>query len=269
MLGPSANVYVAKAVTWRKDKAQIFVYNRPLPETSIIWGPQVQNSNSLCDVTNYIMRLTTLLGSFNVCSGVTKYDKHWHLDASLGRGTIESDIYEGRCCFRSANCILAIINSGLCQECKKQQEVFRKRDWKVQHSKGTDGRKINNKFLPRTALLEKVSQVQTDRKNLRRENNRLRKRIKRMIERESIDVDHQFGQDLVKVLKDNVDKMSDIQRMFWSEQLKALSRQHNPRSMRLQLPNTCMSQASSHFHPNGDSLILPTLLMPKRGYKKI
>ena len=56
--------------------------------------------------------------------------------------------------------------------------------------------------------------------------------IRKLIDRDAISVDNHLGQDPSKIIKDNVNKMSHIQQMFWGEQVKALSRQDNPRSMR-------------------------------------
>ena len=232
MLGPSANVYVEKAITWSGYQAQIFVHNQPLPTNSFIWGTEVRNPDHLGDITNYLLRLAAVLTSINVCEGVSEYEDFWMHAANSGKGPLESELYGGTNCFRSANCLLAVIDTSMCSECKKQKETFRKRQWKMDNAKGTNTANINNRYMQRKVLEDKAKTTQESNKKLKRKMKGLRQRIQKLVEKESIPVDHELGQDFAKILKENVYKMSDIQKLFWREQLKSLARQENPTSMR-------------------------------------
>ena len=53
-----------------------------------------------------------------------------------------------------------------------------------------------------------------------------------MIEKESMPVSHQMSVDLCQFFYKSMDKMSPTQHKFWEQQLEALSKQDNPRSMR-------------------------------------
>lgn len=91
---------------------------------------------------------------------------------------------------------------------------------------------MNKAFLSREELNEKLEERKKESKAQRQQISRLRKRIAKQIEKDSIPVDNILGQDFFKIFKKNVSKMTDIQKLFWSEQVKALSRQHNPRCMK-------------------------------------
>ncbi|KAK3929501.1 Opticin [Frankliniella fusca] len=62
--------------------------------------------------------------------------------------------------------------------------------------------------------------------------NRIRKRAKEEIENNGINIDTDSSHDLARIFQQEYNNMTPVQRIFWSEQMKALSCQKKPSSIR-------------------------------------
>ncbi|KAK3921442.1 Transposable element P transposase [Frankliniella fusca] len=119
-----------------------------------------------------------------------------------------------------------------CPKCDNAREKFKKRKNRITNARGKDTRKINNRFLPKSALQAKTKSLSKDKNFLNKTVKYLKRRIRRLIEAESVALGCDTSKELCSILKKNVSNMSDLQKLVWGEQLKAISRQHNPRSVR-------------------------------------
>lgn len=155
-----------------------------------------------------------LIESVNICAGVQKFEEFCEEEVKSKDGFIESDIYQGSKCYRTATCSLGIISSGSCSICNKTLEKFRKRDWKRKKMPGTDLSKITNKSMTTEELLKKTEEQSKLIIQERRKIQRLRQKIKRLVNRDTVTIDQHLSKDFTKILRENADKMSPIQKLF-------------------------------------------------------
>ncbi|KAK3926609.1 Rhodocoxin [Frankliniella fusca] len=246
LLSLSGNAVVERGICWRNSRAEIYINNQPLPGNSFLWGKKVSNPYDATEVAYYIWRLATVVSGTNVCCGIEDFVEYWSND--LTRGYIESEIYQGKKRFRTHTCALAveaITRSRCCESCKSLQEIFRKRRWKSLNRKGTELSKVTNKSLSKEQLEVKAANLRDVNKSQQLKIKRLKEKIKKkMIYKDSIEIDQHIGKDFMKILRNDASKMTEIQKLFWEEQMKALSRQNNPRSMRW---NPMMVQIALHL----------------------
>ncbi|KAK3921575.1 Transposable element P transposase, partial [Frankliniella fusca] len=265
LLGPSANAVVERGICWCNGEAEVYIYNRPLPRNSFLWGKEVKNANDETAVAFYMLGLATALSETNICCGIEDYPEYW--SSQLTDGYIESAIYRGKTRFRTHACALAVpafLRSGCCVSCKALQEIFRKRRWKSVHLKGTDVSKTTNKSLSKEELETKASSIHNVMKNQKKKIIRLEEKIRKMINKDTIEIDEHLGKDFMKILRKNADKMTGIQKLFWKEQMKALGRQNNPKSMtwnpmmvRIALHLQNISPAAVNFMRDAGFISLP------------
>lgn len=88
MLGPTPNVYIVKAVTWSKEhNVEVYVHNQLLPESSIVFLPQADVSmGSIPALSDYLVRVSTILSMATICEGITDYENLWNEDKIQSKG---------------------------------------------------------------------------------------------------------------------------------------------------------------------------------------
>ncbi|KAK3910267.1 Transposable element P transposase [Frankliniella fusca] len=262
LLSPFPNAVVERGICWSNSQAEVYIHNRPLPVNSFLWGKETPVPSEAADVAKYLWRLSFVLNGTHICPGIEDFKDYWPTAASVGY--VQSEVYTGKECFRTFTCAMAVTRSGRCESCYEQKEIFRKRLWKLVNVKGKDEKKITNKNLSKEKLMEKASKLQVLSKKQQLQIQKLKEKVKKMIEQDSVQIDQHLGADFMKVLRNNASKMTDVQKLFWTEQLKALARQSSPTGMiwnpmmiRIALHMQNISPAALNYMKDAGFIILP------------
>lgn len=232
LLNDFPNVAVERAVVWSSnDGTQVFFNNNQLPMDNFILSmPQPEESN-ISDLALYLQILTTLVESVKVCEGVTTYIDYWNAGEEQKLGNIERGCSQAPC-FRSTACTLVHMESKRCDACESNRLTFKQKKWRDARAAKTDMSKMNNRYMLKKALLAKTKALASEKKNANKTIRYYKKRVRQLIKSESILIDQHLSKDFFDIMKQNVTKMTPIQKLFWSEQMKAISKQSNPRTIR-------------------------------------
>ena len=226
------NVAVTKCIVLRENAVKIFVHNKPLPNNHFLMSfAKIEDPEDLGSIIDQLFKLANLFQYSNVCSGVKKYCNFWKEREIEGKGFIEERFYSDADCVRSSKCILIDNEKLTCKDCLQEYNLLKSLKYK-RDKQGKDRSRVNNRFLSRKELEEKAAKLQEENRKKGKILARLRKRVAKLLERDTINIDADLSEDLAKIFKRHHNKMTDEQRIFWSEQLKALGKQDNPRTMR-------------------------------------
>ncbi|KAK3933216.1 Transposable element P transposase [Frankliniella fusca] len=237
LLTKAPNIAVEKALVWNSagkstERVEIFIHNKPLPKPNFLWNIAQPDHDNLKLVAQYLSKLTTLLETVHVCEGVASYKNYWSSACENGLGEIEASIYNGNCHYRSVSCSLIVMESKSCSACGNDYMRFKRRKYKVTNARGKDALKINNRYLPKKLLIAKTEKLAAANKNLKKTVAQLRKRIQKLIKKDNALIDENLSKDFMKILKDNLHKMTPVQKLFWNEQVKAIAKQNVPKGVR-------------------------------------
>ncbi|KAK3920609.1 DNA transposase [Frankliniella fusca] len=214
----------------------MFVHNREVPRDNFVWNSVAQISeNDLQDnsvISEYLPKLCCVVQSSRICKGVRLYNDQWARGLEENRGFVESECYVEAACFRDKNCPLLVTDTDICIPCKKLLNLLKCRSWRASHEKDKDVKKINIKYLTGEAAKERLRETQEEKRKLVKKLFKYRERLRAYIEKYTVPVSTELGTDIAKIFKENEDSMSPVQKLFWSEQLKSLATQKNPRQMR-------------------------------------
>ncbi|KAK3924128.1 DNA transposase [Frankliniella fusca] len=223
-LSPFENVAVQRAVVWNGEDIKIFVHNRPLPSNNYIWPSAVvedrENIGEICDV---LLRVATLLQFQKSCSGIKLHESQWKKAEEQGKGSIEIGIYEEFKCFRHTDCSLLTAEHARCGNCHNLQRNMKDQVRRSNEASVRDPKKINDRYLTMEEKNKKLDDLENEKKALQKKYNRIRNRVQKLIESKSCNVSNDSSQDLARLFQEEYEHMTKVERIFWSEQLKALS----------------------------------------------
>ncbi|XP_034246741.1 uncharacterized protein LOC117648354 [Thrips palmi] len=232
LLTDNENVAVERAVVWSPNEGtKIFFNNNQLPKDNFILTMPQPDQSKISDLAQYLQILTTVVESVKLCEGVTTYTDSWNAAEELGMGQIDKCSSQSPR-YRSKDCTLVYMEAKRCEACECNRLSFKQKKWRDDRAEESDLSKINNRYLLRKALLAKTKSLAKEKKIAGKTIRYYKKKVRQMIKSESIVVDQHLSKDFFDVMKQNVTKMTPIQKLFWSEQMKAISKQSNPRTMR-------------------------------------
>lgn len=225
------NVAVSKAIVWSTTSTQIFVHNKPLPADHALFDSKAPNESDE-DICSYLKHLAFVLQHAAVCKGIIHHEDMWKQNVESGKGTIEKAIFEDYKCMRSSNCALILVDPiSKCESCKNLQSAMKNQAIRKRKSKSQ--KTTNNRYLDRQQLDAKAVAIQIEKRALEKKMAKLEKRIAKEIEKNSINISSDLSEDLGKVFERHHAHLTPVEKLFWSQQLKALSvREKNPRCMR-------------------------------------
>ncbi|KAK3908837.1 Transposable element P transposase [Frankliniella fusca] len=232
LLSPFENVSVQRSIIWTGKKIKIFINNKLLPEDNFVWHSVAGiDSEDFSSVSDYLPKLCCLVQSSLICKGVRLYHEYW--DKVSNEGFIENECYQDIACLRDKSCPLLVGGTGICVSCKKLSNVLKCKSFRAHHSKEEkDKKKINVRFLTGEEAKARLKETQEEKRKLAKQLFKMREKLRKYIEKHTVPVSAEFGYDIAKIFKDNVNIMTPVQKLFWYEQLKCLAKQENPRQMR-------------------------------------
>lgn len=236
LLSRFENVSVQQSISWDGEDLKIFVHNRNLPKDNFVWNSIANVSDidfsETSVLSDHLVKLCCVVQSSQICQGVRLFNNFWTNLAEEKRGFVESEFYTEKACFRDNSCSLLVAGAGACIPCKRLHNLLRCRQWRESSEKEKDKKKTNIKYLSGEEAKERLRETQEEKRKLEKKIFKMRERLKTFIERSTVPVSTEFGADIAKLFKDNERVMTPVQKLFWSEQLKCLSKQKNPRQMR-------------------------------------
>ncbi|KAK3908148.1 Transposable element P transposase, partial [Frankliniella fusca] len=232
-LTPYENVSVQKCIVWNGKDIKIYVHNRPLPSESFMWhSAKCEDTDNYGEVIDVLFRLANLLQCAKVCEGIKLYNSQWKKLEEQGKGTTEKGIYEDYKCFRHTSCSLLTTEHTRCSPCHNLQRNMKDQVRRSNQSTTTDQTRKNDRYRSAEEKNKKLEELEKEKKILKMKLNRIRKRAKEEIENNGINIDTDSSHDLARIFQQEYNNMTPVQRIFWSEQMKALSCQKKPSSIR-------------------------------------
>ena len=110
--------------------------------------------------------------------------------------------------------------------------LLKHRNWRIEQDKEKDIKKVNIKYLSGIEAKERLRKSEEEKRKLEKNLIKLKQRIKKFVDKETISTSAEFSNDIAKIFQENQNVMTPVQKLFWGEQLKSLSCQKNPRQMR-------------------------------------
>ncbi|KAK3931797.1 Transposable element P transposase [Frankliniella fusca] len=239
LLSHFENVSVLQSVSWTRDTDfKIFVHNREVLKTNFVWNSVAEMSEIVCEdidvISEYLSKLCHVVQSSQICKGVRLFNDFWKKEE---RGYIENECYQEVACFRDKECPLLVPGTGTCVPCKKLLNILKCKNWRVSQEKegqekGKDKLKVNIKYLTGEEAKQRLRETQEKKRSLEKKIFKMREQLSKYIEKNSIPVTSEFGLEMAQIFNDNQNIVTPVQKLFWSEQLKCLAKQKNPKQIR-------------------------------------
>ncbi|XP_034233376.1 uncharacterized protein LOC117640683 isoform X2 [Thrips palmi] len=210
---------------------EVLIHDQPLPNDHPLWQLAViDDVNSPSSIAACLSKLAHHIINWEICHGCPnqEYAYLWK-DGVKGKIDRVSDLP----CFRSSNCSILLFRPESCPQCKYQTTDFKRkynRQHKTQDHK-KDKRKINHRFMTTEEISGKTKAYYNRIKREKERNQRLKNYIEATINSIQEPIEKETSDDLVVLLQEVLPKMSDLQKLFWEEQLKAIKMQDNPRAI--------------------------------------
>ena len=217
-------------------KVTVAVQNRLLPEQHELW----QSIPKFCTSARTLDRILTAVSRLKVCVG--NPDKDWqtlipfgaYLDTNSGlKYQGYRDGYLGST-IRSTNC-LGLSAGERCLSCQKYRGTLRKTLLRKENSdivstpqkNWLSSKKPNNR-LTDSQKFHKLKQMRSYVTDLERENEKLKRDIQRLIQKDGVRLSKEDSADMLNLMKDSdiaaaYPDENSYQRLFWKEQLKVNS----------------------------------------------
>ncbi|KAK3916488.1 Transposable element P transposase, partial [Frankliniella fusca] len=233
---PYENVAVTRAITWKNGEIGIFIHNKPLPKSCYLWDAVkfIDSVENIGAVADHLFRVAKLIQHSTLCQGIKIYNKYWKEAEAESHGRVES-IYEEDDCFRCTHCSLVVLENSTCKTCQQfKNNLKNKQHRSVKKSKDPSSTEKFNKNinLSKEELVMKAADLQKKVKNQARQIDKLKLKVARYVSSTSVNINQNLSDDLAKIFQDNHGSLTQVQKLFWSEQLKALSKKSKPRTMR-------------------------------------
>ncbi|KAK3911955.1 Transposable element P transposase [Frankliniella fusca] len=164
--------------------------------------------------------------NMKVCDGITNYTELWSQGVFSLRGSVDN-VYSAAPVYRTKACHLLLSRGekDTCLACRTEQTNMvreqNKREKRALLVKDSSSRNI--KYMQRHELEAALRDARQEDSKHRRQIKSLRNRIDSLIEKEGTQVSRGWSDEFMNVNKKNFDKMTDLQKMFWDQQLKAAS----------------------------------------------
>lgn len=218
-------------------KLQAFFHGKELSPDHLFYKDVSKISLNACGGDQLAAALCKVVGEYRlyeVCCGVParKFKSLWHKEENcvVDINAFQESRYTETC--RSKSCHLAVPQlRRLCEECHKVHKKFSGRAvFRKPHAvtPSKQRQQTPNKFKPNACLNtpERNARLRRYRKviiNQRKVNERLRTKIEKILEDESIQVDKDLDDDLTEALQDadKENKLTDFHKLFLQQQLKA------------------------------------------------
>uniref|UniRef100_A0A7M5XKE5 Transposable element P transposase-like RNase H domain-containing protein n=2 Tax=Clytia hemisphaerica TaxID=252671 RepID=A0A7M5XKE5_9CNID len=199
-------------------------YGWLLPKES----PIMKEIDSLNDI--YLSDYIQVLESYHLCKGINlvEFQKAHHVthhvipkkfkfEETLGSNPLHQDEFK-----RSQKCHILLKNKEICSECSKFEmklrfEIGQKR--KVSETPASNFAPLSVTSKERVVLTLKATRQEN--KKLKAENDRLTKQLQEALHKNSVDVQEDLSDDLMKIF-DGVpqENITPFMRLFWTEQMK-------------------------------------------------
>ncbi|KAK3920014.1 Transposable element P transposase [Frankliniella fusca] len=230
-VSPYDNASVTRAITWKNGEINIFIHNKPLPRTSYLWDAvkMIDSIDNIGAVADHLFRVAKLVQHSTLCQGIRIYDKFWKEAEMDGQGWLET-FYEESHCFRTTECSLVVLENSTCPSCRRTKSNFKNRHQRQKHPKNQKFTKNIN--LSKEELIEKASELQQKTRNQEKIIAKLKLKIRNLISSSSANINQDLSDDLARIFQKHHGSMTEVQKLFWSEQLQALSKRNKPRTMR-------------------------------------
>ena len=234
LISDSSNVSVTKSILWKDGTVNIYVNNKKLPQDHFLWNvTHMQDRDNLGEVSDCLARLAHLLEHSHICAGVQNYEDQWQERKERGFGFIEERLYAEKVCYRATRCSGIVNYAQVCAECKGEYLRMKAKKYRQSHAKkDADKSRANYRYRDRDELIATAEAYHARCRTKDKLLSKLRKRVKDLIPRCGLTVGSDLSTDLSKVFQKHQDSMTEAQKIFWSEQLKALSKQNCRKSMR-------------------------------------
>ncbi|KAK3932248.1 Transposable element P transposase [Frankliniella fusca] len=225
------NPVVERAITWNKcGKVNFLVHNQKLSAKSFLWTMKKADPENAGEVVDYLTTMCRRLSYFEICVGVQSHNHLWEQFSD----NVWTDNYSSPPVLRSESCNILRVYPGRCNSCHKILKKFldHERHKKLHQDGEIDITKINTRYLAKGELKQKIKRIQTEKKLSQQQVRRLKSRIKKLLANHSEEIDSIVSEDFVKILGENTNKMSAVEKLFWEQQSKALSKRDASKTMR-------------------------------------
>lgn len=236
LLGPFENVCVSRAISISENNVvNVFVHNKKISPNHFMQDAiKGVNLAHIDETTHYLVKLCCLVENSIICRGIRLYPDEWAKAVERKEAEVEKGYYHynNSECLRDVCCSLLVAGANICEECARRARILKDRHRRQNQDVEKDRRKTNIKHITGEEAKEKCKDDQKCKKQLIRRICKLKNIIKNFVERETLNIDPEFGTQIGKIFQQCYDKMTNVQKLFWGEQVKALSKQDNPRQMR-------------------------------------
>lgn len=258
-LNQDPNSAVLTTVYFEKRNAAcvgIFIHGKPLPKSHKIFHESrtVDIKNIGC-VADYLGLLVSRVESLKVCCGISRLQEEW----SFEKGWVDSTV-RANPCFRSHQCSIGVEEPRtICKECQATLKQF-EREEKRREKEREDISSCPDKYLSKEDIKKKKNYYRTESRKQKKRADRLQRRVDAL----KVKLDEALKDELVRLLNNNKDKMTKIQKQFFRAQMNALAiddsrglRWH-PMLIRLALHLHCLSSKAYEFLRDTKVLALPS-----------
>ncbi|KAK3924130.1 DNA transposase [Frankliniella fusca] len=221
----ASNPSVERSLTWNGEKMRASVLRKELEPTHFFWKlrnkPDMENLGAVVD---HLTLLCSRLIAFKICTGVDKHQDIWNVFSERKNG--HPDYNQEVPIFRSTECKVLLLGIETCNSCRKLHKSMLR--YQRSHSKAevTDAAlmKTNNKYLLQDQLERKIKLISKQKKMSGQKVKRLTEKINKLLKEKSLNVHDELGEDFAKILNENTDKMSELEKLFRQQQADALKR---------------------------------------------
>lgn len=237
------NPIVERSIIWRENLLTFLVHNHKLPTTHPLWQMSMLTSRNCVDVADHLISVSEDFLHCEVCTGVLTHQHLWEKFSEEGH----VETLTPALCFRPSDCCVLITYPGKCTSCRRfQKKLFEHDRQKARTAsrENVDQSKINNRYLQRDEILKKMQRIEQEKRLSKQTVARLRRRMDKLIKREAEKIDSQISNDFVKLMNDNGDKMTQIEKLFWEQQSMAISKKGKSKTMRW---HPCMIRLALHL----------------------
>jgi len=261
----SSSLMVEKSISLSREGVQVFVHNIPIKNNHVIWDDIDDSTGD--GGGSEISMLASRVEDMKVCQGAGEKscEELWTEGIFAKRGFVECG-FQPSLVYRSHSCHLLVdYLVPICCACKGEQtnmtRMLRKRQ--RQSSKDRYISKINYRYIPAFEIAKALKEARTMNSKYKRTIFASGK-IELLISKHGEKMSKGWSDEFININKENFEKMSPIQKLFWDQQLKAVSlakktsiRWH-PMMIRLALHFAMVSPSAYENVRDSGFLVLPS-----------
>lgn len=172
-----------------------------------------------------IKNISQNIERMKICTGINNFSELWSQGVFSLRGVVDT-LYCGTPVYRTKTCQLLLENKekSTCLSCRTEQtNMLREKNKRAKKALLVTSSSKNIKYMQRHELEASLKEARKEGSKHRRQIKNLRKKVDELIKNEGTSLSKGWSETFKNVNRKNFEKMSDIQKLFWDQQLKAAS----------------------------------------------